>query len=278
MAASSSSSCVGKSPWAPAPESTEVLETSPQWLLLHIFRYLSPWDQKVAMCVCRSWRQVGEDDTLKNVRKLCFGKAAWKKHFGDVGVEPPLPPSIHKILSKPCPFWPSKRIGDTHLLTLIPQAFSGSPFSLNALGDLIRTPIKGHATKYRSYDVRVENELGTKPAPASHWVLMTRNVIPRSRGRSYEDQKKLIKLHAEKIRYLYTLPTAIEAATSIVMEYVRTKTLLYTDDPWTYTYSTEKVGNGEWTVIFGGFCTDGLAILNNRYYDEDYGAAGSLRF
>jgi len=60
-------------------------------------------------------------NTKVSVPKIAFGKAEWKKYFGDVGAEPPLPANLNKILYSPCPFWPGRKVLETHLLTLIPS-------------------------------------------------------------------------------------------------------------------------------------------------------------
>ena len=69
-----------------------------------------------------------------------FGADMWAHYFGDVGVEPPLPSNIDEILKSPCPFWPDKTIGQTHLLTLIPETVEGKPFTLNLLNELVQKP------------------------------------------------------------------------------------------------------------------------------------------
>ncbi|MGZ6330812.1 MAG: SH3 domain-containing protein, partial [Parachlamydiaceae bacterium] len=50
------------------------------------------------------------------ISSIAFGKAKWATYFGDIGEEPPLPNNIQTILSSPCPFWPNKKVEETHLL------------------------------------------------------------------------------------------------------------------------------------------------------------------
>jgi len=82
---------------------------------------------------------------------IAFGKEKWAIYFGDVGVEPPLPPNIHEILQSPCPFFPGKKVGETHLLTLIPKTVNGKSLTLNSLGELVKSPKQGNKTKYQEY-------------------------------------------------------------------------------------------------------------------------------
>jgi len=56
---------------------------------------------------------------------MAFGAADWKKYFGDVGVEPPLPANIDAILNGPCPIWSGKKVKETHLLMLVPSTVNG---------------------------------------------------------------------------------------------------------------------------------------------------------
>ena len=84
-----------------------------------------------------------QKSVLPTIPSIAFGAAAWKKHFGDVGVEPPLPQDIHQILSASCPFWPSKKVHETHLLVLVPQTVGGKPLTLKTLGELVKKPLAG---------------------------------------------------------------------------------------------------------------------------------------
>src|ERR1700733_14909271 len=67
---------------------------------------------------------------LSVIPAVSFGKAQCEKYFGDVGIEPPLPPDIEQILDASCPFWPGKKVKETHLLTLIPQTVNGQSLTL----------------------------------------------------------------------------------------------------------------------------------------------------
>ena len=114
-------------------------------------------------------------------RDKTFGEEEWEIYFGDVGVEPPLPANIEEILNEPCSFWPDKKVKETHLLVLIPNTVNGKPFTMNCLGELIRKPKSEHSTRYRFYCNGANEAVGDKSYP-SHWVLMTRDIIPGSRG------------------------------------------------------------------------------------------------
>ncbi len=203
-----------------------------------------------------------------------FGATEWKKYFGDVGVEPPLPKDIDRILSSPCPFWPSKKVQETHLLVLVPQTVSGKPLNLKTLGELVKKPFQGPAAQYRFFDI---GEYIDPAAPSSHWVLMTRDVIEGSCGRkkTYQDQQKLLnqKGHGD-----YAVPTVLDATVCIFMEHVRSGTRLYSDSPWTCTRCQEKYDAG-WQLVVGGFfASGGLGISNGGWGAGTIGIGGCRRF
>ena len=87
----------------------------------------------------------------RSVPSIAFGKAEWRKYFGDVGVEPQLPADIKKILKEPCSFWPDKKVKETHLLVLIPNTANGKSFTMNYLEDLIEKPKSGYTARHRFY-------------------------------------------------------------------------------------------------------------------------------
>jgi len=211
---------------------------------------------------------------------MAFGKAKWAKYFGDVGVEPPLPRDIEGILNAQCIFWSNKKVKDTHLLVLVPQTVNGKPFHLNSLSKLIKRSLSGNKTEYRNYSKYVKNDLGNQSSP-SHWALMTKDVIPKSRNKAYKKQKRLVASHAQKSGIPYELPKALDATTAILMHYVETGEHLYTDDKtgsqWTYTRCQEKVNNHKWPTAIGGFAAGGLGVDCDGDFVDDVSGAGAFR-
>ena len=148
-----------------------------------------------------------------------FDADSWEKHYGKVE-EVPKPDNIEEILNAPCPFWPGKKVRDTHMLTLIPATVDGKPFTLDLLSQLIQNPKAGYKNKI-SLKVKTENCLNQEPIKDAYWVLMTKNIV--SKKRSYIDQKKQI----QDVGLDYRIPTVLEATTSILTHYVRRGERLY---------------------------------------------------
>ena len=199
-------------------------------------------------------------DKAQKVPSPKIDASVWQRYFGDVGVAPPLPDNIEDVLNSPCPFWEYKQVRDTHLLVLIPSHVVGQPLTLNYLGQLIERPQgEGHATQYRYYWDGVREAIGSQISGSSYWVLMTRDVLPGSRWKSYEEQCALVERHQS-----YTVPGALEAAVVMLLHHVRSEDRLYTDNPVTYTRCLDKDTNG-WPVIVGDFSSGGLYINYHNY-------------
>ena len=210
---------------------TKIQKVDPQ------MEYLSP-EQKMVMSVHEMLRESRRkvfdlEEELQIVRSegkdflttnFYFGKAEWEKYFGDVGIEPPLPKNIEDILNSPCPFWPGKKVRETHLLVLVPQTINGKPYTINVLGELIKKPKVGNKSRYYSSNGYIQDNLGNQSF-ASHWILITKEVIPKSQNRSYNVQKELIKNYP-----LYNLPGTLEVATAIQMYHAQVGEYLYTVD------------------------------------------------
>ena len=212
------------------------------------------------------------------LRIRAFGEAEWKHHFGDVGSAPPLPSNMATILDSTCPFWPNKKVRDTHLLVLIPATVGGVPFTLNLLGELIKHPSHGgHKTEYKYYNERVKAQIGEASPPRSYWVLMTRDVLSDSRNKTYEAQKVMVAAHAGRVGLPYELPHALEAATAILMHHAREGERLFGDHPWTYTRCQEVVDG--YPVVVGGFSSGCLRVYDDDhvYYFDDHDGVSCLR-
>jgi hypothetical protein len=98
-----------------------------------------------------------------------FGAPAWRQYFGEVGVEPPLPSDIDRILGSSCPFWPERGVKDTHLLILIPSTVDGKAFTLDLLGELVQNPRRGgHSMQYFLYDDEIQRLSGDVYSSSSY--------------------------------------------------------------------------------------------------------------
>lgn len=194
-----------------------------------------------------------------------FGKAKWALYFGDVGIEPPLPPNIDKILNAPCPFWSDKKVHETHLLTLIPQTVNGRPFTLNSHQEILQNPLGGYLAKYNTYWDEIQKDHGNTVSSNSYWLLMTNNIIPKSERKTANGHKKLLATIKQKTNLLYDMPLLLEAATSISMEYVQRGNTLYGID--VNTRCKERVlSKPNSTLVVGG---EGCGV--RIYYYDDLG-------
>jgi hypothetical protein len=210
-----------------------------------------------------------------------FGTEEWNRYLGAVEATPPLPVDIVDILNSACPFWPRKRVRDTHLLVLIPATVNGKPFSLNLLGELIQDPQGGgHPTEYDDYDSDLHEQFGTQSPRRPYWVLMTRDVIESSRRKAYTSQQVLVACHANRTGLPYELPSALEATTAILSNYVRSGERLYADNPWTWTRCQDLVAwcGSHYPAVVGGFSSGGLNVYYFSPVISNYGVAGLRKF
>ena len=233
-------------------------EQFPKDILLDIFSRISWRDLGAVRRVCRRWRVLGSDARLIPLWPKAFGARAWREYFGEVGAEPLLPVEIYTILQAPCPFWPGKKVFETHMLVLIPEKVSGKPFCLNFLRELIQRPKQGPATNYKYYvGIKLENK--TRVPDKAYWVLLTRDVLPDTRNKTFQEQKQKV----DSIGSGYELPGLLEAATSILIEHLRSGKRLYSDAPYTYT-RCQEVGNYGCHCVVGGFAASGVQGHNHR--------------
>jgi hypothetical protein len=210
-----------------------------------------------------------------------FGAEDWRQHLGEVGAEPSLPLGIIDVLNSACPFWPEKAVKATHLLVLIPATVNGRPFSLNLLEELIQHPKGGgRSIKYHTYDSDLQEQFGARSPVRSYWVLMTRDVLEGSRDEAYASQQALVAHHASRTGLPYELPGALEAATVILLHYMRSGGYLYTGNPWTYTRCQELVVDEDedvYPVVVGGFASERLCIFYDFGLSYSHCGVASLR-
>jgi hypothetical protein len=243
----------------------------PNEIMLKIFSFFGFSGFQQTLQLNKQWLKLTKESALWKVFCVAFDKKRWGIYFGDVGIEPPIPSDITQIFESPCPIWEGKKVKETHLLTLIPQTVNGEPLTLKLLGELVQKLLKGNKTPYSSFNL---GDYTDSPAPASHWVLMSREVIPESLNRSYVDQQALVTNAAQKAQAPYQVPNILDAVVCLFMEYIQSGTCLYRDNPWRWSRCQEKYDK-TWQLVFGGFAPEGLYI--NCSYDGNDCGVGVLR-
>ena len=159
------------------------------------------------------------------------------------------------------------------MLVLVPARVDGVPLTLNHMNKLVQAPRGGgHKTllNKNSYK-RILDQYGDVPCRESHWVLMTRDVLPGTRDKSFEDQCKIMDGFKT-----YQAPTFLEASVCILMEYVISGTRLFSEILWTYTRCQEKYGSYQITV--GGFEVAGLNVRSWPHGNVRNGLAACRKF
>lgn len=204
-----------------------------------------------------------------------IGKEDWGTRLGEVE-RVPFPDGILEIAGGPCPITPGKKVWETHLLVLIPSVVNGIPLTINTLGSFIKS--KGHfldsESGYCSINQAIIKEYGDKPTGSSRFVLMTKDVLPESRNKSYVEQSDMVSSLVEIAGCSYEIPCVLVAAVGIYMNYLVSGMRLYGDSPLTYMRCKEEVLG--YHAVVGGFALAGLDI-NHYAYDFGYSGIGALR-
>ena len=242
----------------------------PQEITEIIVGHMTTEQVRLMAAVSKIWHQFAMRAFLFDV---AFGKAKWNTHFGDIGEEPPLPLDIYQILSSPCPFWPGKKVAETHMLVLIPKTVNGQILTLKNLSELIKQPKQGNSTQFSPWNPGGNENL---TVASSYWLLMTRDVLEGTRKKPYAEQTKIITAFCQKVNLNYQPPKLLEAAVCILMEYVSHGTRLYSDSPATYTRCEEKYEETDYPMVIGGFASGGLVVVYScsSFFDVDsYGLA-----
>lgn len=233
------------------------------------------------MCrsVSRIWNQYANTPILWRsaiYREIAFSSKNWAQWdvelVKDVNMSQEmlsLPKNIAEELRRSA--FPGKNIRETHVLVRIPKGLT-----IKKLGELAKKYFPSNTDSYRYIWSAIVDKLGDKPADKSVWLLMTKDVLPGSRSKSYSQQKNIVAELAETTGVPYEIPTTLEAATCILAEYSRSKNRLFSDRPWTYTRCQENVQ--VYQTVVGGFAPGGLSVCYNFCDLADFGVAALRKF
>lgn len=264
----------------------------PTVLMLKAFSYLSLRELGDCRQLSKECRTLvcEQGYLLRAYAARALGKRRWSKYLGEIGEEPPLPKNIHAIMQAACPIWEGKKVIETHLLVLIPKNVNKRPLTINSLGELVKAPKEGQPTSWDGdvfWKKIVEQHGDRSVVDKTHWVLMTKNILPGSTmvltdeglyypgGGSYEDQCALIEDCSLKAEAEYFMPKVIEVAVCVFMKYFSSGKRLYASDSLDHTRCQEKLILDKKTLYLsvGHFSSQGLRITD--YFEEGlyYGVA-----
>lgn len=283
---------------------------------------------ELARCaqVNKRWSVIANDPFLLKpiiYRDLTFSNRDWEHCFGEdvlAGEEnkndfDSLPDDIGKILKSPCPVFPGKRVGQTHMLVRI---FKDLTFRI--LGELVREK-RFHDNPIADLLIcnNILDQHGDKASKKSYWVLMTKDIIPGSRWMSFATQEQmvasidvncpaksnlLVESFRSVVKYVasifnptsleipqepaaevlrgYEVPTTLEAVACMLVWYFKFRGRLFSNSPSTCTRCKEKTleSNGLfYRNVVGGLASGGVRVFFNFAHDRDYvGVVGSRKF
>jgi hypothetical protein len=249
----------------------------------HVFSYLNLHELGVSKSVSKIWNKYASTPILWQsavYREIAFSSKNWAQWDADLVKDVnmrqemlSLPTNIAEELRRSA--FPGKSIRETHVLVRMPKGLT-----IKKLGELAKKYFPSNTDGYRYIWSAIVDELGDKPADESIWLLMTKDVLPESRSKSYDQQKNIINELAKTTGVPYQVPTTLEAATCILAEYSRSKNRLFSDSPWTYTRCQENVQG--YQIVVGGFAPAGLDVHddahNDNYGYDDIGVAALRKF
>lgn len=247
-------------------------------------------EEKERLELIATWKKQGT--IRKKFGSTVFNQHEWVQKIATVDLAL-LPDNIEQILISPCPFNPTKKVKDTHLLVLIPSRVDNQPITLDKICHLAQNPRNGHKLNIK-YEPSIKDKFGAETNKKPYWVLMTKEEIPNSR------MKRIDSITSELATkqlwgHRYSFPSLLEATVVISTQYVARKTRLFYKEFYdsrkkimrfmypTYIHCREHEEKGFGGCAVGGFVPeaspqsrDGLILTNSQYGIRNTVAASAI--
>lgn len=207
---------------------------------------------------------------------------ALKKLGLGLGKIPPLPRLIHQILNSPCPIYANRKlqlkVKDTHFLTLVAQEFSSInqlEDSLNCWGAQIYSA-KRNPLRFQFFWEKARLQHGNTPFPETHWVLMTKDVLPESKEKTWDEKVELVSSLRRKSYIDYEIPTLQQSFAAIMTHRIATEEVLFQagshQNRNTYTYTAVKEKTEGELLAIGSASFAGIFL--NYFLPDDLSDVG----
>ncbi len=214
----------------------------PQELILEIFSHVGFTDLKSSLSVVSKKTKEYATDlfVLKRViyKEKTFNPENWINFFKVEVLESELkqawesfPSTIGNIFNGPCPIFPNKTFGQTHLIVWIPASIN-----INNYGMLLQEKFPLRREGYEYIWNEVVKDFGSLQPCTSKWVVMTREAIPLSGDKTYFEQQAMVK-DLENYSVASILETIICISTAIFKHEI----ILF--DQWYLRCNEESIGH-----------------------------------
>lgn len=276
----------------------------PPELIFEIFSYVASEIATLGTirCLNNKWNQLASIPAIETMwkrafyRDIAFGSDKWVKSFG-IGV---LSDEDYEQAFTSLPMddyiadykkfqsvYSAENVKVDLMLVWLPKSLNGG-LTIKNLGELVNPYFPRTIYGYQSFSWQVFHTLKDRTISESHWVLMTKHILPGSRDKSYNDQVKIFAKLDKNGLHNYEVAEALEATACIYAHYFSTLKCLF--DEWSYTRLKEEIAGFE--VVAGGFTSPsayigqsgGLCITQNKNDQhkngphEDVGMAAMRRF
>jgi hypothetical protein len=185
----------------------------------------------------------------------------WHTALHQIGYEgeiAPLPYYIREIMEERSPLQAKDcKVKEDHLLYYDP------PGTLNDLVARLESRAvnpKVNPLKFERFEKRAKHYCDVPSE--GEWILISKDVLEGSRNTGYLKQVAMIQELSKKSFADYQIPTFRAAIAATFLHKIATGEdlfpLNYEEDRPTYTFVQERVG--DWRLIVGGFCPQGLYV------------------
>ncbi len=256
----------------------------PDELVLEVFSRLTLATLGAICSISKEWERLASDPILlkKTIyREIAFGNAKWAQCFGKDAIKEEdnkeewssLPwKDFIEDCKKFKSLFPEKQAKDTLMLIRLPKTLNGQ-LTLKSFGKLAKKYFP-HLKEGTCFMIlpHILDKLGDLSIDKSRWVLMTKDVLPGTRNKSYHKQKKIIAELARKALINYEVPGTLESVICILSQYLDSKTCLFNKNPYTTTITRckEKLAGDQ--IIVGSFNQWALPI----HFRCDYNDCNSI--
>lgn len=165
-------------------------------------------------CVNRQFEILIKTFVTNNPPKGCFGLKEWKNCGANLAVVLPIPLKMYQDFDE-----------EHQILTFIPKKINNQHLTLSSIDQFVCNYTKSGKSNYLYplNDCSIYD--GTVEKFKSHWVVLSKTVLPETMKESFDEQQRLVKAHG------YEIPNLIDVVVSLLMHNINANKNLFDSAP-----------------------------------------------